>query len=377
MRPPIISDTTLRDGIQMSGAHLTTAGKVLVAKALESIGIRSIEVGFPAAGEGEVHDSRAITEVLHRAVLLALCRTLPRDIDAARIIFESVPRFRCGINLFLATSPVQRERRLKMTKSEVLCRIKNCISYARQHFTRVSFSAEDASRTEPEFIDAVYRHAIDAGATAIGFPDTVGVLTPERSFEAVSRIKECIKGSETNLAVHFHNDLGLATANTLAAIRAGADVVQCTVNGLGERAGNAALEEVVIAISLNPHIYGEGLKLDTTQLPALSRLVAETTGVPIPLNKPIVGHNIFSTAAGLHQEGLLKEPETYLPFSPLLVGVSKIELVLGPHSGHAAAAAYIAATGGAPSPASVHSLIEELKATDTKLAGRSVAIDVG
>jgi len=264
-----------------------------------------------------------------------------------------------------------------MTKAEILRRVASCISYAREHFTRVSFSAEDASRTEPDFLDAVYRHAVDAGATAVGFPDTVGLLTPEGSYEAVGRIKECIKGSGASVAVHFHNDLGMATANTLAAIRAGADVVQCTVNGLGERAGNAPLEEVVLAISVHPHAYGGGLKVDTTKLRALSRLVAEETGVPIPLNKPIVGRNIFSTAAGLHQEGLLKKPETYLPFSPAMVGVNKIELVLGRQSGRAAAAAYLAATGSPPSPASVDSLVEELKATDAEPAGRRVFIDVG
>ena len=209
---------------------------------------------------------------------------------------------------------------------------------------------------------SAYRYAIAAGATTSGYPDTVGILTPDGSYGIpIVDIRRNVELKGARLAVHFHNDLGLATANTLAAIRAGTDVVQCTVNGMGERAGNASLEEVVIALSLNERTYGCRPKIDTVRLTALSRLVAEETGIDVPSNKPITGRSVFSSGAGLHQDGLLKDPHTYLPFSPTLVGVDSVELVLGRHSGRAAAAAYLKSFGRSTNRESVECFLAELK----------------
>lgn len=371
-----IADTTLRDGIQMPGVRICGEGKVEIARALEAAGVRSLEIGFPAAGPAEIRDMRAIGQAVRRSMLLALCRPLQHDIEAARLAFDSIPRVRCGVNLFLATSPLHRESKLKMTRRRVLEVAAAGISYARRYFTAVSFSAEDASHTEFDFLCEVYRTAIDAGATTIGFPDTLGVLTPEASFEVVSDLRRNLETGDARLAVHFHNDLGLATANSLAAIRAGADVVQCTVNGIGERAGNASLEEVAVALSLNPQAYGRKTTIDTARLTALSRLVAEHTGIEIPANKSIVGRNAFCTAAGLHQDGILKDARTYLPFSPRIVGVDAVTFELGQYSGRAAAASYLASAGHASTPEAVESLLNELKTRDSTEVPRRVAIHV-
>ncbi|HYL34623.1 MAG TPA: 2-isopropylmalate synthase [Bryobacteraceae bacterium] len=372
-----ISDTTLRDGVQMSGARLSVQGKVRIAEKLESIGVRSLEIGFPASGAREIQEMRAIAKTVRRSMLLALCRTVERDIDAARSVFDSVARIRCGVNLFLATSPIHRDRKLRMTRKELLRSITRAVAYARKYFTAVSFSAEDASRTEPEFLLEVYKSAIGAGVTTIGYPDTLGILTPEAAYDAIARIRNSLDAQGTRVAVHFHNDLGLATANSLAAIKAGADVVQCTVNGMGERAGNAPLEEVAVALMLHPRTYGRVPKIDTTKLTAVSQLVARETGIGIPVNKPIVGRNVFSSAAGLHQDGLLKDPRTYLPFSPQLVGIDTVELVLGRQSGRAAAAAYLAARGESATRESVDSLVSELKTGNCGRIQRRVLVNVG
>lgn len=330
----LFSDTTLRDGEQMPGATLDPDEKVRIAQALDAAGIHSIDAGFPASSQADIEAIQKMVEVIKRPVLTALCRTLPSDIDAAYEALAGNPMHKRGVSLFCGTSPIHRQHKLGKDKAQVLKLITDAIQYAGEHFRIIAFSPEDASRTEMDFLCECYREAIDAGATTIGFPDTVGVLTPEKTARFLRTIQDKVPNiDKALLAVHFHNDLGLAVANTLAGIENGANVVQCTVNGIGERAGNASLEEVVMALTLNQDQYTKTHRIDTTQLVPLCQLVEELTGVAMTRMKPVGGANVFATEAGIHQDGLLKHPETYLPFLPEAVGAGKIELVLGRHCG--------------------------------------------
>ncbi len=331
------SDTTLRDGEQMPGAALTVDGKVKIAKGLAKMGIDSLDAGFPIAAKSEILAMRRIVREVKGPVITGLCRTKKADIDAAYEALEEASIFKRGVSLFIATSPVHRRDKLRKSKSQIIDIICEHIGYAREKFEIVSFAPEDASRTELDYLVEVYTKAIDAGATSVGFPDTLGVMTPEKVNYFSQYLRDNVHNSEKALhAVHFHNDLGLATANALAAVQCGIDIVQGTINGLGERAGNTSLEETIMAIALNPTQYRKKLYVDTTQLVPMSRMVAELTGIPVAKNKPVVGETIFQTSAGIHQDGLMKNPETYLPIMPEQVGAEKIELVLGKHSGRAA-----------------------------------------
>ena len=335
----LFSDTTLRDGEQMPGATLEPADKLRIAQALEAAGVHSLDAGFPASSQADIEAIRLMIGVVKGPVLTALCRTVRGDIDAAEEALSGNPRHKRGVSLFCGTSPLHLEHKLRKSQSEVLGLITDTVGYASQKFDIVAFSPEDASRTEPEFLVECYTAAIDAGATTIGFPDTVGVMTPEKVRDIIRTIQDNVANlNRALLAVHFHNDLGLAVANTLAGIQEGANVVQCTVNGIGERAGNASLEEVVMALHLNQEQYGVKMKIDTTKLYELTQLVAELTGIGLSPMKPVGGDNIFATEAGIHQDGLLKNPDTYLPYRPEVVGAKGIRLVLGRHSGRRAVA---------------------------------------
>ncbi len=333
----LFSDTTLRDGEQMPGATLEPNEKVRIALALEEAGVHSIDAGFPASSPADARAVQEISAAVKKPVLTALCRTVVSDIDAANEALSGRAIHKRGASLFCGTSPQHRQHKLGRTKSQVLEIITSAVAYASEKFQVVSFSPEDASRTELDYLCEVYREAIDAGATTIGFPDTVGVLTPEKTRNFIRAIQDGVPNFDRALlAIHCHNDLGLAVANTLAAIEEGANVIQCTVNGIGERAGNASLEEVVMAIEVNRDQYGFKHSVESTKLAPLCDLVAELTGVaPSPM-KPVCGANIFATEAGIHQDGLLKNPDTYLPYEPEKVGRDGIELVLGRHSGRAA-----------------------------------------
>ncbi|MEJ2009614.1 MAG: pyruvate carboxyltransferase [Acidobacteriota bacterium] len=380
-RELFFSDTTLREGEQMPGVALGLEDKVEIARALTAAGVRSIEAGFPACAASEIRAMQAIVREVHGPVMMALCRTLPRDIDAANEALAGAPPYRRSASLFLGTSPSHRDYKFHMTKSQVIDTIVRGIEYARQSFRLVAFSAEDASRTERDFLCEVYRHAIDAGATVIGFPDTLGVLTPGKTKSFIRHLQNNIPNlGRVMIAVHFHNDLGLATANTLAAVEEGVQVVQCTVNGLGERAGNAPLEEVALAIILNHEEYRCRISIDATRLTSLCRLVAERTGIPISPHKPVVGSNIFATEAGIHQDGILKHPDTYLPFPPRTVGADQIRLVLGKHSGRAGLAARLEEMGYKLSPEEINRVSEQFKeagklewADERKLLNAAVA----
>lgn len=330
----LFSDTTLRDGEQMPGATLDPHEKLRIAKALELAGVHSLDAGFPASSAADVEAIRLMIGTVRGPVLTGLCRTVRSDVDAADEALHGNPVHKRGVSLFCGTSPLHRQYKLQKSRTEILKIITDSVSYAAEKFRIVAFSPEDASRTEIDFLCECYREAIAAGATTVGFPDTVGLLTPEKARGFIRAIQDGVPELDRALlAVHFHNDLGLAVANTLAAITEGANVVQCTVNGIGERAGNASLEEVVMALTLHPEQYNRRHRIDTTRLAPLCHLVAELTGVMIPRMKPIGGANIFATEAGIHQDGLLKNPDTYLPFRPELVGGGEISLVLGRHSG--------------------------------------------
>ncbi len=328
----IISDTTLRDGEQAPGASLTPEQKLVIAKQLESLGVNAIESGFPASSKEDFEAGKLIASNIKKPLITALTRCLWKDIEITAEALKKSRRF--GITLFLATSPLLRKYSLNKSKEEILEMVKDAVSYARKFTDSVAFGAEDASRTELEFLYKVYEEAIDAGASAIGFTDTVGWLVAGDVKNAIDGIKKNVSNiGRALLAVHFHNDLGLAVANSLTAIEAGANVVQCTINGIGERAGNASLEELVMALKVRRDYYKSTVTVDTKQLFKTSQIVAKLTGLPILPNKAIVGHNVFATEAGIHQAALLKERSTYEIIKPEDVGQKGTSLVLGRHSG--------------------------------------------
>ncbi|MBW3541576.1 MAG: 2-isopropylmalate synthase [Planctomycetes bacterium] len=335
----LFSDTTLRDGEQMPGATLEPGDKLRIALALEAAGVHSLDAGFPASSRADIEAIQQMIGVIKKPVLTALCRTVRGDIDAADEALTGNPPHKRGVSLFCGTSPLHREHKLQKSKAEIVRLVAESVAYAAERFLIVAFSPEDASRTERDFLCEVYREAIDAGATTVGFPDTVGILTPAKARDFIRHVQDHVPNINRALvAVHFHNDLGLAVANTLECIKEGANVVQCTVNGIGERAGNAALEEVAMALTLHEDEFGRPAKIDTTKLAPLCRLVAELTGIGLTPNKPVGGANIFATEAGIHQDGLLKNPDTYLPYRPEQVGADGVRLVIGRHSGRRAVA---------------------------------------
>ena len=362
--PLTISDTTLRDGAQMPGAHFSVNDKVAVATALAAAGVDVIEAGFPAGSDHEVEAVRRIAAEVAGPMIMVLCRTVTDDLDAAWTALRDADPARCGVGVFIGASPLHRRYKLKKTKAQCLDLIARAVEYARRRFSRVTFSCEDASRTEPSFLRQAYTQAMEAGATAIGFPDTVGVLTPEMAAARTRWLLRLTRPRGVRLRVHFHNDLGLATANTLAAIQAGADIVHLTVGGLGERAGNAPMEETVMALALHPARYRRTVNVDPACLTGLCRLVAERSGIPLPPNKAVTGANIFATAAGVHQDGLLKHPDTYLPFRPEVVGASGISLPLSPLSGKAALAKRLAEHGISLTPAQLGLALRLIKNAD-------------
>jgi len=332
-----LSDTTLRDGEQMPGIRLNPDEKVAVAKALAAAGIHSIDAGSPAASKEEVEAVRRIAREVRGPVIMAHCRTLPADIDRVAEALEEARPYKKGVTVFIGVSPIHRDRKHRKSKAEILRMSIDAIQYAKQHFRLVTFGPEDAGRTEPEYLHELYREAIDAGVTTVGFADTVGILTPEKASDRIKQIQDSVPNiGHALLAVHFHNDLGLATANALACVEAGVDIVQGTINGIGERAGNTPLEEVVMAIRLHQDQYGVQCGVDPAQLNELSRLVSQLTGFTPGANKPVVGNGLFVTESGVHQDGLLKDPASYLPFLPEEVGGGPVRLVLGKHSGRRA-----------------------------------------
>jgi 2-isopropylmalate synthase len=328
----IVFDTTLRDGEQSPGASMNLAEKLEIALALRDLGVDVIEAGFPIASPGDFEAVQAIAQQVEGAVICGLARSNPEDIDRAWQAVRDAARPR--IHVFLATSAIHREFKLRMAKEEIIQRAVEGVRRAKDYCDDVEFSPEDAARTELDFLAEVVERTVEAGATTVNIPDTVGYAVPSQYAAAIRHLKQTVRGiDQVVLSVHCHNDLGLAVANSLAAFMEGARQVECTINGLGERAGNCALEEVVMAIKTRGDFYGLHTTIHTRRLCPTSRLVSHVTGIPVQRNKAIVGRNAFAHEAGIHQDGLLKERTTYEIMNPEDVGLARTELVLGKHSG--------------------------------------------
>jgi 2-isopropylmalate synthase len=328
----IIFDTTLRDGEQSPGCSMTPPEKLRIARALADLGVDVIEAGFPAASRGDWESVQTIAREVEGPLICGLARCNRDDIEKAFGAVKDAKRHR--IHVFLATSAIHREHKLNMAKEEILKAAVECVRFARTLASDVEFSPEDASRTELEFLAQVVEAAIAAGATTINVPDTVGYTTPQEFSEVFEYLKRKVRGIERAvLSVHCHNDLGMAVANSLAAAAAGARQIECTINGIGERAGNCSLEEVVMALKTRESYYKLTTGIHTTRLYPTSRLVSTITGMPVPRNKAVVGENAFAHESGIHQHGMLKHHSTYEIMRPQDVGLTRTHLVLGKHSG--------------------------------------------
>src|SRR5271168_4831502 len=327
-----IFDTTLRDGEQSPGFSMNTAEKIRMARQLEALNVDVIEAGFPIASRGDLEAVRRVAKKVRNVPIAALARAKKDDVTAAIEALE--PAASPRMHVFLATSDLHLQAKLNITREQCLEAIGSMICMARNHVAEVEFSAEDAGRTDIDFLCKVCRVAVDSGATVLNLPDTVGYAVPEEYGAMFLKVREYLGDPQgITLSAHCHDDLGLAVANSLAAVRAGVRQIECTVNGIGERAGNAALEEVVVALAVRKESFGVTTKLKLNELYKSSRLLSEITGAQIAPNKAVVGANAFAHEAGIHQDGIIKNPLTYEIISPEAVGVPSRSLVLGKHSG--------------------------------------------
>lgn len=328
----IIFDTTLRDGEQSPGFSMTLEEKLLVAEALDAMGVDVIEAGFAMASNGDFEAVKAIAERAKNAVICSLARGKKADIERAAEAIKPAKRGR--IHTFMSTSPIHLQYQFKMSQEQVLELIRDTVSYARSFTDDVEWSAMDATRTPLEFLSRAFEVAIQAGATTLNVPDTVGYTTPDEYFAIITHLRNNVRGIENAIiSTHCQNDLGLATANALSAVRAGARQVEVTINGIGERAGNTALEEVVMSIATRKDLYPYKMNIKTDHIMKLSRLVTSVTGVGTQPNKAITGANAFAHESGIHQDGMLKNASTYEIMTPESVGLRKSQLVMGKHSG--------------------------------------------
>lgn len=332
MRKIEIFDTTLRDGEQSPGVNLSTDEKVEIALQLERLGVTRMEAGFAAASPGDLKSVQEIAKRVKNTTVVSLARSVQHDIDKA---YEALRGAESPcIHLFLATSPIHRKHKLNMTKEQVIENIVAAITYAKKYFSEIEFSPEDGARTELDYLCQVVQAAIDAGARIINIPDTVGYMTPLQYANIFTVVQQNVRGIEhVKLSCHCHDDLGMATANSLAAIEAGVTQVEGTINGIGERAGNASLEEVAMALETRKDYYQATTALNLKEIARTSQLVSRLTGMIIPRNKAIVGANAFAHESGIHQDGVLKEVTTYEIIRPEVVGLKSNQLVLGKHSG--------------------------------------------
>jgi 2-isopropylmalate synthase len=327
-----IFDTTLRDGEQSPGASMNTAEKLRLAVQLEKLGVDVIEAGFPAASQGDFEAVSQIAAKLQSTEVAALARANRADIERAWAAVKVAAKPR--IHTFIATSDIHMEYKLKMSRDQVVAAAVEAVRYAKSFTENVEFSAEDGSRSDRDFLCRVFEAAIEAGATTVNLPDTVGYAIPSEFAEMVKYVKQNTSNiDQAVLSVHCHNDLGLATANTLAAIKKGARQVEVTINGIGERAGNTSLEEVVMSLKTRPNFFSHTTGIDTTRIYPTSRLVSMITGILVQPNRAIVGANAFAHEAGIHQDGMLKNPMTYEIMRPETVGLSATKMVMGKHSG--------------------------------------------
>ncbi len=339
-----ILDTTLRDGEQSPGASMTVEEKVVVAQQLARLGVDIIEAGFAISSPGDFEAIRRIAFEVEGPVISSLARALPADIDRAAEALKGAPRVR--IHTFISTSDIHLKHQFRMSREEAKKRAVDMVERARGYLEDVEFSPMDASRSEPAYLYDVLEAVIEAGATTLNIPDTVGYALPDTFGALIAGIKENVRGIEKAvISVHCHNDLGLATANSLAAVINGARQVECTVNGIGERAGNASLEEIVMILKTHGQALGLETNINTEQIYPSSRLVSGITGISVQPNKAIVGENAFAHESGIHQDGLLKEKTTYEIMRPESVGLARSTLVMGKHSGRHAFATRIRELG--------------------------------
>jgi len=340
----LVFDTSLRDGEQAPGFSLGVKDKLMLAHALKDLGVDVIEAGFAASSPGDEDSIHTIAKEVTGTTFCSLSRALESDIDAAARALAPARRKR--VHIFLATSPIHRTAKLKKTRDQVLETAVRAVTYATGLFDEVEFSPEDAIRTEPDFLAEVCQAVAAAGAKTLNIPDTVGYSTPTEIYRVFTDLRTALVAyPDVVLSAHCHNDLGLATANTVAALAAGARQVECTINGIGERAGNCAMEEVVMALKVRSDLFNLHTGIDTTRLSATSRLLARATGSVLMRNKAIVGKNAFAHESGIHQHGMLNDARTYEIMRPEDVGVEKSNMVLGKHSGRHAIAKQAAAMG--------------------------------
>lgn len=332
MRKIDVFDTTLRDGEQAAGINLNTAEKLEIARQLEKLGVTIIEAGFPASSPGDFQAVQKIANTVKNSTVTGLARTIKSDIDTTWEALKGAEQ--PHIHTFLATSPIHMQYKLMKSPDEVVELAVEAVKYAKKKFPLVQWSAEDAFRSDPEFLVRIVNKVIAAGATTINIPDTVGYATPMEYGELFRYLKENVTGiDKVKLSAHCHNDLGMATANTIAAIENGADQIEGTINGIGERAGNVALEEIAVALHVRRDFYGFETDIKLKEIKRTSQLVSQLTGVVIQPNKAVVGKNAFAHESGIHQDGMLKNPETYEIITPALIGESEVPLALGKHSG--------------------------------------------
>jgi 2-isopropylmalate synthase len=325
-------DTTLRDGEQSPGFSMKTDEKIRMARQLAKLGVDTIEAGFPISSHGDLEAVQAVAREVRDVPIAALARAKKLDIDAA--VEALKPAAASRLHIFLATSDLHLQVKLNMTREQALEAIGSMIRYGRQQVAEVEFSAEDAGRTDIDYLCQVCKTAVDAGATILNLPDTVGYAVPEEYGEMFRRVREFLGDAQgVTLSAHCHDDLGLAVANSLAAIRAGVRQIECTINGIGERAGNASLEEIAVALAVRKESFGVTTNIKLEHLFPASRMLTEITGAQVAPNKAVVGANAFAHEAGIHQDGIIKNPSTYEIISPETVGVPSRSLVMGKHSG--------------------------------------------
>ena len=327
-----IFDTTLRDGEQSPGFSMNTEEKIRLARQLAALNVDVIEAGFPIASRGDLEAVKKVAQEVRTVPIAALARAKKQDVDAA--VEALKPAASSRLHVFLATSDLHLRVKLNMTREQALEAITSMVRHGRQHVGEVEFSAEDAGRTDIGFLCQVCRAAVDAGATVLNLPDTVGYAVPEEYGAMFTKVREYLGDPDgITLSAHCHDDLGMAVANSLAAVRAGVRQIECTINGIGERAGNASLEEVVVALAVRKESFGATTGIRLEELFPTSRMLTEITGAQVAPNKAIVGANAFAHEAGIHQDGIIKNPLTYEIISPQSVGVPARSLVLGKHSG--------------------------------------------
>lgn len=359
MKKVKIFDTTLRDGEQSPGCSMSKEDKIRIAKQLDEMGVDVIEAGFAASNQKDFEAIKEIAKVVKRATVVSLARCNKKDIDKA---YESVrDAVHPKIHVFIATSDIHMYYKLRMDREEVIEKVRECVTYAKGKCDEIEFSLEDATRSNPDFACRVIDTAIECGANTINIPDTVGYITNEEFKNFIVYLKCNSRLDEVELSVHCHNDLGLATANSLMAVMCGANQVECTVNGIGERAGNAAMEEIVAAIKTRSDIFDAYTNIDTRKIKMISNMVIEATGSMVQKNKAVVGENAFKHESGIHQAGVISERQTYELMDPSEYGIEEDSIVIGIHSGKAAIVDKIQKMGMNPFDYEIDEIVKDIK----------------